>query len=333
MFKDELTVRLKAGNGGNGVIAFIREPRKPKGGPAGGDGGKGGDIIVEADENYNTLYHLTHNTKWSAPNGMPGSGMNCSGKGGRDFVIKVPVGTIIRDLERRAVLKDLNRHGEKIILCRGGKGGRGNQHFATPTRQVPRYQEDGVPGEERHVRFELKMIADVGLVGMPNAGKSTLISRLSAARPKIANYPFTTIIPNLGFLKLDDITSCVIADLPGLIEGAHEGKGLGDLFLKHVERTRIVVHLVDVSPEAIKPPAEAYAIIRKEMESYSMTLGAKPELVVATKGDITGSKKGVTALKKACGQNVMEISAVTGKGLKELVQAIFARLAEAGSLI
>jgi GTP-binding protein len=328
VFKDEITVRVKAGDGGDGIIAFLREPRKPKGGPSGGDGGRGGDVVVEADQNFNTLYHLTHQLKWAAESGGDGEGKNCSGKGGRSLVIKVPVGTLIRDLQRNAVLKDLSKHGESIVLCKGGKGGRGNQHFATPTRQVPRICEEGKPGEERHVRFELKMIADVGLVGMPNAGKSTLLSRLSAARPRIADYPFTTIIPNLGFLKLDDVTSCVIADLPGLIEGAHEGKGLGDQFLKHTERTRIIVHIVDVGPDALKPAAEAYRIIRKELESYSKVLAEKPEIVVANKVELTGAKKGVKALEKACGAKVMEISAATGKGLKELVREIFARLAE-----
>ena len=329
MFKDEVTLRIKAGDGGNGVVSFIREKRKPKGGPGGGDGGNGGDVIVVADENYNTLYHLIHTPRYVAASGKPGASWNCSGKGGRDMTIRVPVGTLIRDVDRRAVLKDLNRHGESIVLCKGGRGGRGNQHFATATRQVPRMAEDGKPGEERHVRFELKMIADAGLVGLPNAGKSTLLSRLSAARPKIANYPFTTITPNLGYLKLDDSTSCVIADLPGLIEGAHEGKGLGGQFLKHVERTGIIVHIVDVSPEALQPPAEAYRVIRKELESYSKALAAKRELVVANKIELTGARKGVTALKKECGGDVAEVSAATGKGLKELVQTIFRMLGDA----
>jgi GTP-binding protein len=323
VFRDEIVARLKAGKGGDGAVAFLRLKYMPRGGPAGGDGGKGGDIVVEADENYNTLYHLIHVARFAAEDGRPGANKNMSGKNGRDLVVKVPVGTVLRDLDRDAVLKDLSRHGERVVACRGGKGGRGNQHFATPTRQAPKIAEPGRPGDERRVRFELKMIADVGIVGMPNAGKSTLLGRLSAARPKVASYPFTTLTPSLGILKIDEVATCVLADLPGLIEGAHEGKGLGDQFLKHVERTRVILHLVDAGPDALRPPAEAYRIIRRELESYSPVLAGKPELVVANKVDLTGAKKGVTALAKACGREVLGVSAATGRGLKELVAAIF----------
>jgi GTP-binding protein len=329
MFRDEVTLKVKAGDGGNGIIAFLREKWMPKGGPAGGDGGKGGDVVVEADENYNTLYHLIHTPRFVAQSGEPGGGKNCSGKNGRDMVVKVPIGTIIRDVRRGAILKDLGRHGERIVLCKGGKGGRGNQHFATSTRQAPRIAEPGQPGDERVVRFELKLIADVGIAGLPNAGKSTLIARLSAARPKIAGYPFTTLVPNLGILKLDDITTCVLADLPGLIEGAHEGKGLGGRFLKHVERTRAILHLVDVSPEAATPPAEAWRVIRSELANYSLALGEKRELVVANKTDLTGARKGIKALEKACGRKPLEVSAATGDGLPALVREIFKLLGSA----
>jgi len=324
MFRDEIALRMKAGNGGDGHVSFMREKYRPKMGPDGGDGGKGGDVVLVADENHNTLYHLIHRPRYVAANGEPGGKKNCSGKKGHDLVILVPVGTLVRDVDRGALLKDLSRHGERLIVCRGGKGGRGNQHFATPTIQTPRRSEPGVPGEERHVRLELKMIADVGLVGLPNAGKSTLISRVSAARPKIADYPFTTLVPNLGIIRSGDFQTLVLADLPGIIEGAHQGKGLGDKFLKHVERTGLILHLVDVSPLALQPPLEAYRTIRKELESYSPALAAKHEIVVATKVDITGSKENADRLRKSLkGKKVLEVSAATGKGLDALVGELF----------
>jgi GTP-binding protein len=326
MFRDEVVLRMKAGDGGAGCVSFLREAHRPKMGPDGGDGGRGGDVVLEADENFNTLYHLIHRPQYVAPSGEPGGRKNCSGKNGRPLVVRVPIGTLVRDADLNVLLRDLGRHGDRLVVCKGGKGGRGNQHFASPTQQTPRKAEPGRPGDQRRVRLELKMIADVGLVGLPNAGKSTLLSRLSAARPKIADYPFTTLVPNLGILKASEWQTLVLADLPGIIEGAHEGKGLGDRFLKHIERTRLILHLVDVSPEALRPPVEAYEVIRKELESYSPALAAKPEVVVATKGDMTGSKKGVAALKKRV-TVLLEISAATGKGLEGLARELFRRLA------
>jgi GTP-binding protein len=321
MFRDEITVRMKAGDGGRGVVSFLREARMPKGGPDGGDGGRGGDVVLIADENVNTLNHLIHTPRFVGDPGAPGRNKNCSGKNGRPLEVHVPLGTLVRDVDRGALLKDLSRNGERLVVCKGGKGGRGNQHFATSTVQVPRKAEPGQPGQERRVRLELKMIADVGLVGFPNAGKSTLLSKLSAARPRVAAYPFTTLTPSLGVLKSDDWRELVVADLPGLIEGAHEGKGLGDRFLRHVERTRVILHLVDVSAGALRPPAEAYAAIRRELESYSPALAAKPEVVVATKSDLAGAKRGAAALraKVPC----LEISAARGKGLEELARRLF----------
>jgi GTP-binding protein len=322
MFRDEAKLKIKAGDGGNGCVSFRREALVPRGGPDGGDGGKGGDVVLVADENYNTLYHLIHRPRFVAPSGAHGGGQKCSGKMGRDLVVLVPVGTLVRDLDKNVLLKDLAHSGDRIVICKGGRGGRGNQHFATSTNQAPRTAIPGGIGESRNVRLELKMIADVGLVGLPNAGKSTLISRLSAARPKVADYPFTTLVPNLGIIRGKDYRDIVVADLPGIIEGAHEGKGLGDRFLKHVERTRLIVHLVDVSPEALKPPLEAYRTIRKELESYSPVLAAKPEIVVATKIDATGAKKNATAFKKKV-KNALEISSVTGAGVKALIGELF----------
>jgi GTP-binding protein len=325
MFRDEIVLRMKAGDGGQGCISFLREKHRPKLGPDGGDGGRGGDVVLEADENYNTLYHLIHRPQYTARSGEPGRRKNCSGKNGETLLVRVPVGTLVRDADRNVLLRDLGRHGDRLVVCRGGKGGRGNQHFATSTNQAPRKAEPGRPGEERRVRLELKMIADVGLVGLPNAGKSTLLSRLSAARPKIADYPFTTLVPNLGILRASAWESLVLADLPGIIEGAHEGKGLGDRFLKHIERTRLILHLVDVSPQALQPPVQAYEVIRRELESYSPVLASKPEVVVATKVDVTGARKGVNALRKRVPE-LLEISAPVGKGLETLARELFHRL-------
>ena len=322
MFRDEAKIRIKAGDGGNGWVSFRREACVPRGGPDGGDGGKGGDVVLIADGNYNTLYHLIHQPRFVAQSGEAGFKKNMSGKMGRDLEVRVPVGTLVRDVDKNVLLKDLAREGDRLVVCRGGKGGRGNQNFASSTNQAPRKSIPGGIGEMRNVRLELKMIADVGLVGLPNAGKSTLISRVSAARPKVANYPFTTIVPNLGIIRGKDYRDLVVADLPGIIEGAHEGKGLGDRFLKHVERTRLIVHLVDVSSEALKPPLEAYQTIRKELESYSPVLAGKPEIVVATKMDTTGAKKNLAPLKKKV-KRLLEISAITGEGLKELVRELF----------
>ncbi len=330
MFRDEIVLKMKGGNGGRGCVSFRREKFVPKGGPDGGDGGRGGDIVLKADENYNTLYHLIHRPQYAAQDGEDGRGRKCSGRNGCSLDVPVPVGTMVRDVDRNVLLKDLRRHGEEVVVCRGGKGGWGNQHFATPTRQAPRKAEPGVPGEARRVRLELRMIADVGLVGLPNAGKSTLLARLSAARPKIAEYPFTTLTPSLGILKGDDFRTLVLADLPGIIEGAHEGRGLGDAFLRHIERTRLILHLVDVSPPAMKPPLEAYRIIRKELEGYSAPLAAKPELVVATKTDVTGAGKGAAALRRKV--EALEISAATGKGLPGLARALFRALSSADGI-
>ena len=330
MFRDEITIRVKAGDGGRGAVSFHREKYVPKGGPDGGAGGKGGDVIFEGDENSNTLYPLIHIARWRAEDGGPGRASNCTGRNGRDLKVKVPLGTIIRDLDRKVVLKDLNRHGARVVVAKGGKRGRGNSSFATPTQQAPRKSETGEPGQQRRLRLELKMIADAGIVGLPNAGKSTLLARVSAARPKVAQYPFTTLNPSLGVLKVDGWKTCVVADLPGLIEGAHEGRGLGDLFLRHMERTRVLLHLVDVSPEALHSPADAYRVIRSELERYSPVLAEKPEVVVANKLDVTGSKRRVAGLRRACKGEVTAVSAVSGEGVEKLIRKLFATLDELG---
>ena len=285
----------------------------------------GGDIVVVADENYNTLYHLTHRPQYRAQSGGNGKGQKCAGRNGLDLIVLVPIGTVLRDLDRNAILKDMKQHGERVVICKGGMGGRGNRRFATSTDQSPRKAESGRPGRERRVSLDLKMIADVGLVGLPNAGKSTLLACISAARPKVAGYPFTTLVPNLGIVKAGDYRTFVAADLPGIIEGAHTGKGLGAKFLRHIERTRVILHLVDVSVEANVDPIKAYRTIRKELESYSPVLAGKPEVVIATKIDLTGARKRATALRKEV-KTLMEISSPTGKGLPELVRELFRAL-------
>ena len=334
MFVDEAKILVKAGNGGNGCVAFRREKYVPRGGPSGGDGGHGGSVYLEANPNDNTLLRYRYNREFKADRGRHGEGSNCTGVSGTDMILKVPVGTLVFDQENGERLADLKRPGQKVLVAEGGKGGRGNQHFAKPWHQAPREKEEGQPGEERHLRLELKLLADVGLVGFPNAGKSTLISVISAARPKIANYPFTTLEPNLGVVNADGGTgghgtemgrTFVVADVPGLIEGASAGAGLGTRFLRHVERTRLLVHLIDTSDMAEMDPVKGYEIIEGELASFSETLTEKPMIVVATKLDATTDRSKAEELQKFCTTKGLEfhvISAATGEGVKELVRGM-----------
>jgi len=280
MFIDEVNIRVKAGDGGNGCLAFRREKYVPKGGPSGGDGGRGGDVVLVASQHYNTLLHLRFNPEHRAERGRHGEGSNKTGRNGAAAEVPVPVGTIVYDSETGELIHDFTRPGERFVVAQGGRGGRGNARFATSTHQTPTEHEPGFPGEERRLRLELKLLADAGLVGFPNAGKSTLISRISAARPKIAAYPFTTLEPCLGVVHLEDERTFVVADIPGLIEGAHQGHGLGTRFLRHIERTRLLLHLVDVSEAGGRDPAKDFDVIMAELASFSHELAAKPMLVV-----------------------------------------------------
>jgi GTPase len=328
VFIDEARVRVKAGDGGNGCVAFRREKFVPRGGPSGGDGGRGGDVVLESSQRHNTLVHFRFNPEHKAERGRHGEGSNCSGREGEDTVLKVPVGTVLYDDETGVIVHDFRRPDERIVIAKGGRGGRGNQHFATPTHQAPRESEAGREGEERHYRLELKLLADVGLVGYPNAGKSTLISRISAARPKIADYPFTTLEPNLGVVSVGEPPhedSFVVADIPGLIEGAHLGAGLGVQFLRHIERTRVLVHLVDVSDASGRPdPVEDFRVIMNELKSFGHGLDTKPMLVVASKADVANpeSLKKLRTMAKRRKLPFYTISAVTGEGVQELKYAI-----------
>jgi GTP-binding protein len=326
MFRDEITIKVKAGDGGRGCVSFRREKFVPRGGPNGGCGGKGGDVIFVADENLNTLYPLIHILNFKAEDGKPGGPQNCTGKNGKDLIVKLPCGTTIIDLHKKVILKDLDKAGEKIIVVRGGKGGRGNKSFATPTNRTPAYAQDGEPGEERLIKLELKLIADVGIVGLPNAGKSTLLANISNARPRIANFPFTTLAPYLGVVKSENYKTCVVADLPGIIEGAYKGKGLGDRFLRHIERTRIILHLIDVSPSAIIPAEDAYQTIREELEKYSPIVAQKKEIIVANKIDQRGAKKGYKKLSLFVKDSVIGISALKRQGLSKLIARLFKEL-------
>jgi len=330
VFVDEAKIFVKAGDGGNGCVAFRREKYVPRGGPSGGDGGHGGNIYLEANPNDNTLLRYRYNREFKADRGRHGEGSNCTGHSGTDMILQVPVGTLVFD-EQGATIADLATAGQRVLIAHGGRGGRGNQHFAKPWHQAPREHEDGFPGEERHLRLELKLLADVGLVGYPNAGKSTLISVISAARPKIANYPFTTLEPNLGVVNADGGhgtelgRTFVVADLPGLIEGAHLGAGLGIRFLRHVERTRLLVHLIDTSDSNTDDPVHSFEIINGELEAFSASLMEKPMIVVATKLDATTDTTRLEALRDYCRQHNVEfhsISAVAADGVKELVRSI-----------
>ena len=324
MFIDEVRIRVKAGDGGNGCLAFRREKYVPRGGPSGGDGGRGGDITMVASTHYNTLLHFRFNPEHTAQRGRHGEGSNRTGREGKSIELSVPVGTILYDAESGELLHDFTRAGDQFLVAKGGRGGRGNQHFATPTHQAPTEHEPGHPGEDKHLRLELKLLADVGLVGFPNAGKSTLISRISAARPKIADYPFTTIEPNLGVVSVDDSTF-VVADIPGLIEGAHLGHGLGVQFLKHIERTRLLVHLVDVSENSGREPAEDFRVVMEELAGFNEDLPKKPMFVVASKVDIAQDPRRVESLRALAASEQLpffEISSVTGLGIEALKRAM-----------
>jgi GTPase len=326
MFVDEVVVRFEAGRGGNGCVSFRREKYVPLGGPDGGDGGDGGSIILVAREGVDSLSPLAHRKSWKASPGGHGTGANCHGASGEDFVIPVPPGTVVIDATHGHVLKDLAAAGDQVVVARGGKGGKGNNHFKSATNRAPRQSTPGEPGEARSVRLELKLIADVGLVGKPNAGKSTLLSRLSRARPEIAPYPFTTKYPNLGRVQVDAGRSFVMADIPGLIEGAHAGAGLGHQFLRHIERTGILVHLVEPEPQDGSEPLANYRAIRGELEQYSAELAQRQEIVVVTKADLPSGEEVRRQLADTLGATVLLISAVTGQGLNQLVAAIVALL-------
>jgi len=334
MFIDEATIRIKAGDGGNGCLAFRREKFVPRGGPSGGDGGRGGDIIMESSQRHNTLVHFRFNPEYKAERGRHGEGSNKTGREGVDITLKVPVGTIVYDAESGEMVHDFSHPDDRIVIARGGRGGRGNAQFKTSTHQAPREHEDGRPGEEKTLRLELKLLADVGIVGYPNVGKSTLISRISAARPKIADYPFTTLEPNLGVVMVGDPPheqSFVVADIPGLIEGAHTGAGLGMQFLRHIERTRLLVHLVDISDSSGRPdPVKDFEVIMGELESFGAGLESKPMILVASKADVANKTK-VAKLKryaKAHGLELLSISAVTGEGGEKLKWAMAEKVEE-----
>jgi GTP-binding protein len=333
MFIDEVTVYVKAGDGGDGAVAFRREKYAPRGGPSGGDGGHGGSIWFVADENLTTLLDYRYKKEFRAHKGENGSGRDRNGRGFEDVELRVPVGTVIRDANTREVLWDITAHGQRVRVARGGRGGLGNMNFATSTRQAPTFAQKGTEGEERTLRLELRLLADVGIVGYPNAGKSTLISRISAARPKIANYPFTTLVPNLGVVNYRDERSFVAADIPGLVEGASEGHGLGHRFLKHVSRCRVLCHLVDCGGEEGRDPVQDYETINRELALYSPKLAAKKQVVVATKLDLTGADERAEALSAYLSSKNIEllrISAVTGDGLQHVLDAVVRELDAAG---
>jgi GTPase len=322
MFIDEAEIRVEAGKGGDGCVSFRREKYIPRGGPDGGDGGDGGSVVMVAEDGVDSLAPLTHRSQWVAPSGQPGSSANCHGRSSGDLVIAVPPGTIVVDAQHGHVLKDLSVAGDRVIVAQGGKGGKGNVRFKSATNRAPRQSTPGEPGDVRTLRLELKVIADVGLVGKPNAGKSTLLSRLSRARPEIAPYPFTTKHPNLGRVQIDSDRSFIMADIPGLIEGASEGVGLGHEFLRHIERAGILVHLVEPEPTDGTEALANYRTIRAELEQHDAELGRRPEIVVVTKADLPGSRDVQQRLAETTGQDVLLISAVTGQGLNELVGRI-----------
>lgn len=325
MFVDEVRITVKAGRGGDGSCSFRREMFVPRGGPDGGDGGNGGDVVFTASHRLTTLLDLRYQRHYEAEDGKPGGGSHCTGRRGKSVDVMLPVGTVIYDDITGEVLADLVTDGESATIAHGGKGGRGNSHFATSTNRVPTHFEHGTEGEARDLRLELKLLADVGLVGFPNAGKSTLIAAISAARPKIADYPFTTLVPNLGVVRYGEDRSFVVADIPGLIEGAHEGKGLGIQFLRHIERTSLLLQLIDVSEGAIEDPVTSFEIMRNELGAYDPTLAKRPFAVVATKIDAAGDRTRLQSLQAFCKRRrirCLPISAATRAGLTELITFI-----------
>ena len=328
MFIDEAKLTVRAGKGGNGCVAFRREKFVPRGGPSGGDGGRGGSVILAADGSLQTLMDIPQRTVYQAENGRPGEGSNKQGRKGADCTLKVPVGTIVRDADEGIILKDLAVETDQCIVARGGRAGKGNKHFASATNRTPREATSGNPGQERRLALELRLVADVGIIGLPNAGKSTLISRLSSAHPKIADYPFTTLDPVLGIVEGPGFQRCVMVDIPGLVEGAHDGVGLGHQFLRHVARTRLLLHMVDILPiEGDSDPEHDYHVVRRELAEYNPDLAARREIVVASKIDLLGGDDArLREFAQVVGQTVIGISSVTGTGLEQLRRAVFAQL-------
>lgn len=327
MFYDRTRIFVKAGDGGAGAVSFRREKYVPLGGPNGGDGGRGGDIILEADEGLRTLVDFRYRRHYKADRGAHGEGKDMHGKSAEHLVLRLPAGTIVKDQETGEILADLTQHGQRVAIVKGGRGGRGNARFMSNTNKAPTVAEKGEPGEERWLLLELKLLADVGLVGFPNVGKSTLISRVSAARPKIADYHFTTLVPNLGVVKIED-ESFVMADIPGIIEGAHTGAGLGHEFLRHIERTRLLLHVLDISGSEERDPLEDFTIINRELKLYSLVLAQRPMLVVANKMDVPEAEVNLERLRREIGDNleIFPISAVTGEGVQELMHRVIQML-------
>jgi GTPase len=329
MFVDEAVIHVKAGDGGDGCVSFRREKYIPKGGPDGGDGGDGGSVILEADPNKNTLIDFSGRHHWKAGRGMGGMGKKMAGLNGDSLVIHVPPGTLVYDADHHILIADLDAAGKSMVAARGGKGGRGNWHFKTPSLQAPRYAEPGVEGQERKLRLELKLIADVGLVGMPNAGKSTLLRSVSAARPKVADYPFTTLEPQLGIVELDGERRLVLADIPGLIEGANSGAGLGHAFLRHIERTKVIVHLLDMYPLDGSDPVENYRVIRNELAAFSPVLANKREVIAANKMDLAIDDEAIDHLRKELPDKmIFPISGVSRRGVQELMDVLWRIVSE-----
>lgn len=334
MFVDEATIHVKAGDGGHGCVSFRREKYIPKGGPDGGDGGNGGSVVFVADSSKDTLLDFSGRHHWTAPKGQPGMGKKMAGVSGADLVIPVPAGTLIYDADHQILLADLDEIGKRIVIAKGGKGGRGNWHFRSPTNQAPRYAEPGSEGQERNLKLELKLIADIGLVGMPNAGKSTLLRAISAARPKVADYPFTTLDPQLGIVELPGFRRMVVADLPGLIEGAQSGAGLGHAFLRHIERTKTIVHLLDMYPMDGSDPLENYRTIRRELEAFSPALANKREVIAANKMDLATDDEALNRLMEGLpDKEIFPISGATHQAVDSLLETLWKIVQEERSVL